>query len=282
MSDHSGFTATGNIDLDNNDLDLGATGVIARDGTEVKVPVALSAYIEDPTKQNVERMFGGINSIATAQAISNGVSITPMIGLSRVCLVLNAGSDVTGTINISGTIVNKNSGATASSNEDITITTLSTDSSTTDSGGNTIYDISNAYLSSEWYLGTVTISTTDVNISDMDVYSIAYTHGLREGTVTLDSLDVQAFCTDGGNGQLFAHLYGVTAVSGSRFDISSIANIEVTTAEAETDRWFRLRRGNLNTSFDLASEGIFLELQVDDAVPDFEQISVQIWGKGSL
>ena len=244
----------------------------------VTVPICISAFL-DQNKRNLDENWNGVlQAEATGEAVSNGSPSGPHNhGIGKIVIVVNAGTDVSGTLTITGDTVDRNTGAvSAADTDDIVIDTLSTDASSTDAEGNTIHDLTNAYISSKWFSGSFTISTTDLNISDMDIYHVSFEQVNDQPNLTLQTFDMNALVTNA-SGWFYGYLYSVL-VTGSKVNIQSEASLSVTAAQSVANEYYRLRRGNLGVSMDGAKDGFFVNLHFGPNLQQYwEDISMKVW-----
>lgn len=241
-----------------------------------KIP--LSVYIEKNQRNLDENIHGGFLSIATAQPLNSGAPINATIGISRVFLLLNAGSDFTGTITITGTSVDRDTGAeTGSDTEDIPVDALTTDNSDTDANGNTRHKIVGGYLSSKWWKGAIVISTTDVTLTDVDVWQISYEQVDDEAALELNTFDLKYKITNTA-AWLNSYLYTVELISGRKATISIVAEIELTAADSEVNTLYRQRKSNLNKIINGSCDGLWVENFFGPAAQSyFEDVSIKVW-----
>ncbi len=239
----------------------------------------ISLYLEENLR-NADQTWNGIfNSIATAQALSSGSPINITSGISKLFLVLNAGSDFDGTITISGTSVDRDTGVeTGSDSEAITIDSLTTENTSTDAEGNNIYDFTTGYITDKWWKGSVTISTTDVNISDMDIYQLAYEQFDDDPFLILDSIDIKMLITNS-NAWFYCYTYHVQPNGGKKCDITNLATLSIDVGESTANRNYRLRKV-IEQEIYGDTEGVFVEFHFGPpASTYFQNITVKLWAK---
>lgn len=244
---------------------------------EVNYPVILPFTFAENAKTSQDSLHGGLRQTGSQSGIilNSGQTITDTIGISKILLVVNAGTDLTGSITITGTSVNRNTGAeTASDTDVIPITALSTDASTTDSNGNTVHDITDGYISSKWFKGAITLSTTDVDLTDIDIYQVAFDQFNDAPGITVDTLDA-TYLIENTAAEMDCYLYAVE-VSGSSCDITLLATL--THETGQSINFYRKRVGNIAKALDGTSEGVFVDLFMLPANQDyFNGFSLNVW-----
>ena len=241
--------------------------------------ICLQSNLDINQRFNVENYHGGLNAIGTAQAISSGSPPTdPVMGAGKMILLVNAGTDIVGDITITGTSVDRNTGTeTPSDTDTITLAGVSTDGSTTDAEGNTVFDWTRAYITSKWFTGTVALSTTTVDISDMDIYEVAFEQVNDNPNSVIETFDVTCKTTNAGAWGYW-YLYKLT-VSGDEVAIATISELAVTDAQTtKADQSWRRREGNLDVAVDGSSDGIFMQQILGPTNQTYlEDVNTKIW-----
>ena len=184
---------------------------------------------------------------------------------------------MSGSIIVSGTTVDRKTGELKTTDQDIIpVDRLTTDESTLASGTPTRdeWDLKNAYITSKWFTGTVTISTTDLTITDMDTYSIAFEQFNDVGDATLDTLDITLYEVNTA-ARFHAYMYSVD-VTGSKVDIQAEASLSMGTPAA-ANRYFRLRKTGINKALDTTKDGIFVSLWYNTPTSNIEDVTVKVW-----
>jgi len=228
--------------------------------TTVTVPVNFTSYIEKNTRQLDEQIHGMFNQIVTGDTVATGDSPTFTNGLGKLMIVINAGADISGTLNVAGTQVNRNTGVETAANEDITIDALTTDNSDTDADGNIRHAFIGAYITSSWYKGDVTFSTTDLDISDFDVWNVAFEQVNDTESVTATTLDASLYSLNASAWvYIYEYLLDVDTTT-KKVDVSRIASLELPAADVGADLSYRLRKGNIGQAFNGTSDGFFLDV----------------------
>jgi len=243
----------------------------------------LSSYDAQPVRNRVSNVHGGILQHATGQPLDSvPTNIVFSKGTGKVMIVVNAGSDLAGDITVTGTTVDRDTGATTPSDTDtLTVDAATTDSSTTDSNGNTVYVMTGAYLTSKWFTGSVTLSTTNLTLTDVDVYHVSFEQFNDTSSIILDTLDVN-MCTTNAAAEFDCYLYSIT-VTGDKCDIANLADLHVG-ADGETaiaDTFWRLRRGSLAVALDGAAEGVWVDIHYANNPNYVEDVCMKLWGSAT-
>ena len=245
----------------------------------VRVPLEYTTYLEQNAQLIDEDLFGSFRpAIATGQSLSSGSPLNITIGLGHVVFVVNAGSDFSGTITESGTTVphtNTNTEQTGQT-EDIVLTGLTTDNSITDAQGNIVPLFDRAYMTTKLFKGAITISTTDVNLSDVDIYTLFTTHMIPAGEHRVDAVEFIARTTNA-NAWAYAYLIGIEQDTELRtVDSTLLASVSIPVADTEAGRTFVGLIENIN--FDVISaHGFYLKLFLGpDANAYWRDITIRV------
>ena len=261
----------GKIDLSVIPAGAGSVGT-----TTINFPLNISFTTDKNTKGEVSNIHGGIGPIGTAEVISSGNPVNLTNGISKIMLVVNAGTDTAGDILIAGTRIDRDTRATTTATSTVTISGLTTDNTAVNGIGETVWDFTNAYISDNWYIGDITLSTTDTNLSDFDVYQIGFEQFNDEPNITITTVDT-SFSVTNTAAAFSQHTYLVD-VTGDTVDINSFSDFELTAAESEV-KGYREREGNLNISIDGTQDGVFVDFYFAPTNQTyFENISSKIWG----
>ena len=243
----------------------------------VSYPVILPFTFPENAKTDQDSLHGGLRQTGSQSGIvlNSGQTITDTIGISKIFLLINAGTDLAGDITITGTSVDRNTGVeTASDTDIIPITALSTDSSTTDANGNPVYSIVGGYISSKWFKGAITLSTTDVDLTDIDIYQVAFDQFNDSESITVNTLDA-TYITENTTCELDCYLYAVE-VSGSVCDITLLATL--THETGQSINFYRKRIGHISKELDGTKEGVFVDLYTLPASQTyFSGVSLNVW-----
>jgi hypothetical protein len=222
----------------------------------------LTAYFEENVRNLDESLWGLFTAISLADTLDSGTPINVSVGCHRILFVINAGSDVSGTITITGTTRDRTDTtiSTPADTEDIVIDSLSTDNSSSDAQGNTIHEYDNVFMSDKWFEGSISITTTDLTITDIDVYAILYHQFDSFHTVKLISYDFTGKCTNTA-AWYYSYLYLIQCVNpNKKYNINNIAIHDITVGVSLANEGYR-RRKILNTVIDgNAGHGVWAEL----------------------
>lgn len=247
----------------------------------IKTDNILTAYIEENARNLDENIWGFFLSQTTASALSSGSPINTTVGCHRILIVVNAGSDVSGTLTITGTTRDREdtSNSTPANTEDIVIDSLSTDNSSTDAQGNTIHEFLNVFMSDNWFEGAITISTTDLNISDLDIYAILYHQFDDFYNVYLKTLDITAKVTNA-SGWFYMYLYLIDCVNlNKKYNIENIVAHEITAAITVANKGYRRRKKIRRVINGNEGHGVWGELFFGPAAATYWQdISIYLTG----
>lgn len=246
--------------------------------------LVLSTYDAEPSRASESNLHGGLLSLATGAPLNSvPTDIVVTKGTGKVLIVINAGSDVDGSITVTGTTVDRNTGAvTPADTVSITVDTLSTDSSTTDSNGNAIHGFANAYITSKWFTGSVTLSTANLTLTDVDVYHVSFEQFNDQPGLTLDTFDANIFTTNA-NAEFDAYLFDLH-VTGDKCVVELEASLNVG-ADGETaiaNKYWRLRRGNIDEPVDGTTDGIWVDAHYSNSPAYVEDVSIKVWALKSF
>ena len=238
--------------------------------------LALTTYDSKPDRASESNMHGGFLSLATGQPLPGNIVVTKETG--KVLVVVNAGQDIIGEITVTGDSVDRETGVvTVGDTDTITVDALTTNNSTVDSNGHTVHGFTGAYITSKWFVGTVTLSTTNLTLSDVDVYHVSFEQFNDQSNLILDTFDVNLFTTNA-NAEFDAYLYDLHISTGDKCDIENHAALHIG-ADGETaiaNKYWRLRRGNLAQTLDGATDGIWVDIFYDN--PAYvEDVTVKVW-----
>lgn len=247
---------------------------------QIETPIALTTYDPAPARASVSDLHGGLDLIATGDTVSSGAPADFTKGTGKFIVIVNAGTDVNGTLYAAGDIVDRNTGViTREQSVPLTIEGLSTDNSTVDGNGNTIHNFLSAYITPSWFTGTVRLSTTDLNISDMDIYHVSFEQVNDSPNLVLNTFDTNLFTTNA-LAQFDAYLYSLVITPGTnRVTINNEASLNVGT-DGETaivNRYWRLRRGNIDKSLNGTTDGLWAELFYSNSPAYIEDVNTKIW-----
>ncbi len=241
--------------------------------------LAFSMYDAEPARSSETSLDGAFLSLATAQPLDAvPTDLVVSKGTGKLVVVVNAGSDFDGEITVTGTSVDRDTGATTGADTDIlTIDALTTDNSDTDTNGNTRHAFTGAYITSKWFVGTVTLSTTNLTLTDVDVYHVSFEQFDDTANITLDTFDANILTTSV-NAEFDAYLYSIE-VTGDKCDITREASLNVG-ADGETalaNKYWRLRRGSINKAIDGTTDGTWVDVHYSNSPAFVEDVSIKVW-----
>ena len=249
----------------------------------VDIPISLEDYDAEPARGSETNIHGALLALATGQPLDTGPTIIPATkGIGKVLISVNAGSDISGSITITGESIDRDTGASTPADTDIVaVDALTIDGSTTDGNGNTVHSFTGAYISSKWFTGSVTISTADLTLTDVDVYHISFEQFNDQPSITIETFDVNMLTTNV-NAEFDAYLYGLHT-TGSKCDIENHADLHVgTNGEAAlANKYWRLRRGNINESIDGTTDGIWVDIHYSNSPAYVEDVTMKVWATQS-
>jgi hypothetical protein len=249
----------------------------------VDVPIVLSMFDAKPERASESNWNGGLLKLDDAAAVNSGAPfVMTTKGSGKIVIIVNAGGDLVGDITLTGTSVDRNTGVqTASDTSVITINGTTTDNSTTDANSNVVHAYTKAYISDKWFTGVVTITTTDVAITDMDVFHVSFEQVNDSANLTLNTLDANIFTTNAA-AEFDAYLYTLQ-VTGDECDIAKAAELHVGAvggAKAQTaltDKYFRLRQGNIATTLDGTTDGLWVDVAYANSPVYVEDVTLKVW-----
>ena len=245
--------------------------------TVVSTPVALEFFMDRNQKFTQESIHGALSPLAVAQPLNSGADIVVPKGIGKLVIVVNAGSDLVGDITVTGTSVDRNTGAeTGSDTDTVSINGLTTDNSDTDAQSNVRHALIGAYITSKWFVGSVTLSTADVTLTDVDVYHCSFEQYNDEPAIHLSSFDIGLLTTNA-NAFIHAYLYSVE-VTGDVCNVTREASVEIASGAAIAGKYWRLRRGGISKDLVGTTDGIFVDMFLGPTNQTyFEDISVKVW-----
>ena len=269
---------------------VGATGTVLAGNTgadptfktpTVIVPLVLSMYDAEPARATEDQWNGGMEVLATGQPLDSvPTNIVVSKGIGKVLIVVNAGTDLAGEITVTGESIDRTTGASTPGDTDtITVDAVTTDNSTTDSNGNVVHGFTGAYITSKWFTGTVTLSTADLTLTDVDVYHVSFEQFNDQANITLNSFDANIYTTNVA-AEFDAYLYDLQ-VTGDKCNITKDAELHVG-ADGETaiaNRHWRLRKGNINTVIDGSTDGIWVDIHYANSPAYVEDVTMKVWAQ---
>jgi hypothetical protein len=251
-----------------------------------QVPICISMFTEAPSRASEDNWNGGLRELDNAAAVgpatpANDFTMTTK-GSGKILFVVNAGADLAGDITVTGTSVNRDTMVqTASDTSVITITGTTTDGSSTDGNGNVVHTLTKAYITDKWFTGVCVVSTSDVTISDMDIFHVSFDQFNDHSNVTIHTLDFNLFCTNV-SGEFDAYLYTLH-VTGDEADVHMEADLHVGSVggakaqAAVANTYYRLRYGSINEALDGATDGFWVDVSYQGTPVGIEDVTGKVW-----
>jgi hypothetical protein len=259
-----------------NALDTLDSGLV----TTATPTFALQLLTADRNSRNLDiAMAGAFTQILSGGAVSSGSPQAVTAGITKLFVVINAGVDVDGTLTVTGDTVDRNTGAvTASDTDVITIDALTTDGSDTDAEGNIRHLFTGGYITSKWFSGSVSLSSADLDISDLDVWGVAFEQFNDKASTVIRTLDA-TFQVSNTAAWFYSYLYKVApVVATKKCDITRELSLALDVGDSEADKPYRLRRGSQTIAIDGTHEGIFGEGVFGPAAQNyFNNINIKLW-----
>ena len=241
--------------------------------------LVLSTYDAEPARGSESNLHGGILSLATGQPLDSvPTDLVISKGIGKLIVVINAGSDISGSITVTGTTVNRDTGVTTGADTDtITVDALTTDNSDTDTNGNARHSFTGAYITSKWFHGTVTLSTADLTLTDVDVYHVSFEQFNDLGNLELNTIDVNLLATNA-NAEFDAYLYSLEVTSGKCNIIREASlNLGADGLTAIANKYERLRRGSIGKALDGLTDGIWVDVHYSNSPAYIEDMNLKVW-----
>ena len=240
--------------------------------------IALSAYDAEPARSSVTNLHGGLHSIVTGGVLNSGTPLVVNNGVGKLFLMPKTLVDGVGTVTITGTKVDRSTGVeTPGFSETVTVdwTTAAIDTSTVDAQGNPVYALVGGFMTTEWYRGTVTFTTTDVSFSNIDAYSIGFEQLNDSPLNELDTFDINFFVASV-SARFDAYLYSVIVGVDGRATITMEIDLHLGIPPF-SNRYYRLRNSTTNIVLDGSSDGIFCQLYYASSPSWIEDATVKLW-----
>lgn len=256
-----------------NELDIATLQAATMD-----FPIVFDTYIEQNQRGVNENVHGTFDIDVTGDTLASGDSIVFTKGRGKIFFVINAGADTSGTLTVTGTSVDRNTAVqTGSDTENVVIDGTTTDNSGTDDNGNTTHSFVNGYLTSKWWTGSLTISTTDLDISDIDIYHVSFEQVNDQNNITLRTFDINVKPTNTA-AYINAHLYLIEKTTINKADVTLVRNLQLSAADVVANKAYRLRYGDIDQVFDGTGEGVWVELHFGPPAQNYiTDFSMKIW-----
>ncbi|MHA1972791.1 MAG: hypothetical protein ACTSW1_07355 [Candidatus Hodarchaeales archaeon] len=244
--------------------------------------VVLNTFIEKNQRNLNEHIHGVFLELAvtpSSGAVNPTQNVTGTKGIGRILFVVNSGSDLLGDLLIYGTKVDRNTGnRVVGFVGNISINGASFDNSFLDPQGNVVHNITNSYITEDWFFDGFSIASSNLNITDMDVYHISYEQFDDPETVLLKTFDVNVKVTNTG-AWFYSYLY-VIRTEGFGADIFPVSNLSISVSDSFEDQYYRLRKDELNLELDGSRDGVWVALFFGPpAASYFEDFTMKIWAE---
>ena len=271
--EESGSNFKGNIQQILDLVQNGLTGSVV-----ASHPVLIPFDFSQNNKTDLNSLHGSllINNSEDGIILNSGTPIVGDGGVSKVLGIVLAGTDLVGSYTITGTSIDRNTGVeTPADSEVVNVNGLSIDNSAPDANGNTIYDYSNTYISSKWWKGTLTFSTTDLDLTEIRFAQVSFEQFDDSPNIVVDSLDA-TYIISNSAAFMDCYMYAVDVV-GSICNVTQIAELHHE-AGFSPDNSFRRRQGNIDKSIDGLTSGVFVDLYLAPTTQAyFSSFSLKIW-----
>ncbi len=222
------------------------------------VDIPIQSFTEHVERFGEHEVHGAVHDVSTGDPLDSGNDINLTIGISRIMLVLNAGGDASGSILITGTSVDRDTKAeTPADTETLTVSGLSTDDTTEVVTGVFRKGMSDAPITTKWWKGAIVISTSDLTLTDVDTYQVAYEQMNDQPGLTLKTFDADVHITNAA-GWFYLYLYTVVIADGLA-TVTMVAEHIVASGDAVADMHYRERRALLALALDGTTDGFFYD-----------------------
>jgi hypothetical protein len=245
----------------------------------VQVPICMDMYDAIPIRGTESSWHGGLLELANGQPLDTvPTDIVVTKGNGKLIIVINAGTDLVGEITITGSSVDRNTGViTPGDTDTIVVDALTTDNTSSDANGNVIHEFVGAYISSKWFTGSVTLSTVDLTLTDVDVYHCSFEQSNDSPNLVINTFDANIFTTNVA-AEFDAYLYTIH-VTGNKVKLDREAELHVG-AVGETaiaNKYWRLRQGEIDEDLDGLTDGFFVDVFYDNSPVYVEDVTISVW-----
>jgi hypothetical protein len=249
----------------------------------VETPIVISMFDATPVRNSESNWNGGLLELnAGDKTLATGDDIVVTKGIGKILLVVIASNDAVGDITITGDTVDRETGVvTVGDTDTITLDGNTTDNSTTagKGGGVDVHDFVGAYCTSKWFTGSVTLSTTEVDLTDVDVYHVSFEQVNDLSDLVLDTIDASVYTTNIA-AEFDAYIYTLHKEAGDKCDVHNHARLSIGT-DGETaiaDKYWRLRRGELDEAIDGTIDGFWVDIYYLNAGNTYcQNVTVKVW-----
>jgi hypothetical protein len=139
-----------------------------------------------------------------------------------------------------------------------------------------VHEFVGAYITAKWFKGSITISSADTDVTDMDTYQVSFEQINDSADITLKTFDITAAATNNA-AWLYAYLYTLH-VTGDKCNVDTESTIDLPAAEVTAGMTYRLRRGEINESFSGATDGFWVDMFPGPLASTYwENINVKVW-----
>jgi hypothetical protein len=235
-----------------------------------------------PSRGSESNWHGGLLALDTGASLSSGSPFEMTTkGVGKIILVVNdgGGDDMVGEITATGTVVDRNTGIhTGGQTSVMTLTGVTTDNSTTDANGNVVHSFVKAYITDKWFYGVVTLTTTDVTLTDLDTYHVSFEQVNDSPNLILNTLDANIFTT-GASAEFDAYLHTLH-VTGDECNVDNEAELHVGSigdVAALANKYHRLRQGNIDESLDGTTDGFWVDVHYKGTPLAVEDVTISVW-----
>ena len=255
----------------------------ANEHVNLGIKLLFDTFDAVPSRGSESNVHGGLLKIADAQTLGPATpagDISVSKGTGKMMIAVIAGSDLAGTITITGDTIDRDTGVkTVGDTDTIIVDAVTTDGTTQDSNGNDVHKFTGAYITSKWFTGTVVLSTSTLNLSDVDVYHVSFEQFGDTPRIMITTFDVNLFSTNiAAEFDAYIHTIHVT---GSKCNIHNEAELHLG-ADGETaiaDRYWRLRQGNIDDPIDGRTDGFWVDVHYSNSPVYVEDVTLKVWGK---
>jgi hypothetical protein len=245
----------------------------------VDTPFCISMFDATPTRASATEWNGGLLGLSIGDTLGTGDDITVTKGIGKIFVVVNTSNDAIGDITITGDTVDRDTGAISVADTDtMTLDGDSTDSSTTDSNGNPVYVFTDSYISSKWFTGSVVLSTTEVDLTDVDVYHVSFEQCNDNPDLTINSFDINLYTTNVA-AEFDGYLYTIHKDAGDKCHVDKEVDLHVG-ADGQTaiaNKYWRLRYGVINEALDGTTDGFWCEMHYSNSPVYVEDVTAKVW-----
>lgn len=248
--------------------------------SEVGNSFVMAAYVEKVQKNQDVQFHGDLKLQAADQPLNSSVNVTFIKGTGKLMIVPELGTDPVGVIHVHGTRVDRNTNSQEQGYiENITITELCTDASGDDAFGHHVWNFSDCYITKQWFVDQVNISTTNVDLTNLSAYHISFEQA-NDRLFRLNTADLNYYVINA-NAEIYSHFYVVNVTANgndtSRVDVYSPLFYDRVSHEAF--EYYRAR-SLINLTLDGSEDGFFFSFDfLPNAKQDFEQFDFKIWGE---